>query len=136
MNTILSGQPYQVIKIFPFQTQRTLSTCFTIWPKMLSEKSVQIFLPPSSLTSQKVDHHHSSSDSQDNRPVANASWVCGAPALPDTLACHSCVEEATKEKESDVREVTDIIRESVRASIQQVSMLDMDRAVQCRESNF
>lgn len=30
-------------------------------------------------------------------PATNACWVCGAPALPDKLACRACFNEATRE---------------------------------------
>lgn len=55
--------------------------------------------------------------------MPNACWVCGAPALPDKLACHTCFEEATREKETDAKELTNIIRESTL----QVSAPEMDR---------
>lgn len=43
------------------------------------------------------------------------------------LTCQTCLEEVTREKEMDGREVTDIIRESVGESILQVSAPEPDR---------
>ncbi|XP_077306678.1 ubiquitin-conjugating enzyme E2 U isoform X2 [Lithobates pipiens] len=67
----------------------------------------------------RSDHRRSPSShhSHHARPAANACWICGAPALPEKLACRSCFNEATKEKEADARIATDLIRESVRESI-------------------
>lgn len=40
------------------------------------------------------------------------------------------MEEATKDKDIDVREVTELIRESVRESILEASALDLEVAAQ------
>lgn len=80
-----------------------------------------------SSSTQSYDYHRT-------HPTANACWVCGAQALPDKLACQACFEEATREKEMDAREVSNIIRESIKESILQVSATEPNRPAQSASS--
>lgn len=74
--------------------------------------------------------HRTSSASHHSSPTTNTCWVCGTISIPKKLACRTCFEEATREKKTDAREVTDIIRESIRESILRVSVPVADKPIQ------
>lgn len=52
--------------------------------------------------------------------------LAGYVALPGKLACQSCIEEATREKEAEVTEVTVLIKEP-RKPLLEASAPDLDK---------
>lgn len=120
---MVSGQPYQV-KIFQIQGTEECSSHASTLAQGRSKRSRSRSSSRHRHSRRRnvpSSHHHVSSGSHHTCPAANSYWVWRAQALLDKLACRTCFNEATKEKESDAREVTDLIRESMRESILEAS---------------